>query len=557
MRLHDPEIEAKILALAEGACADGTIQKADRIWWSRISGSVGSLVIPIGIALFFMGGDGRLTHSTQALIYSLISMALIRAGIDILAKSAQRCGLFSTLANLPVEGRVAFKYVRSQFFRSFWFLAIFPPVFMTWWLGGIGFETNDYLRIPLLIGIILGSVGICGSKLFLRFLTLQLWYIAGSIVAAFLFYLIFSEATADTPSTFQNFVEVIAWTLPPTWVLRENLGHWELLLGLSWCVVGFLAWIRWPSTAMRGFDRAHDFMVPAKDPRAEKDTESDPEPSAPLDFEAMLSGKRKDWLDSLIFKTISVSDRAAAEALLDEGRHRGKLVLLTLVLGPVWLWLCRFETSDLSGGSDFVLIPIILWGVPIAYAATALFPFGNSITRATSPYPLGPGHVPIFSMLPVSIHGLLRISQKVTMIRGLIFCFLATPFFWALAYLREDGEIASGLLGAIPAFSLVCYLSRPLFIWHRIQSASKRKKGVVILHLATSSLEVLLFFLWCAAGLSTVASAYIIASQPFSLIPLAAMVGGTFLTAAFARILLEVAVNEFRHRRCDWACKIG
>ena len=261
------------------------------------------------------------------------------------------------------------------------------------------------------------------------------------------------------------------------------------------------------------------------------------------------------WVNKLVMWSLAPADRKIAITLLDSGKGWSKYTNLFLIMAPCWLLPCWIGNGHLPTGEEGEFIVMIKWIVPITFMFFAIFPYSNSIQRATNPYALGAGHVPFFSTLPVSIRCLLRISQRVTIIRGIIFGILATMFLWGLAMLNNQAEAASGLLGGIPAFTIVWCFSRPVFIWHRIQAATKCRRGMFFIRCATASVEVILFFLWLLAGFCGVITAYIWALEKSSLLLIPASIGGIILSALFSRVLLEIAINEIRHRRYDWVAK--
>lgn len=270
-----------------------------------------------------------------------------------------------------------------------------------------------------------------------------------------------------------------------------------------------------------------------------------------------MSQAGKGWVNALIMRNLTPSDRIVAGVVVDSGKGWTKFVNISLILGPAWLYVCWAGKDYFPTGEKGDFIALMEWVVPVIFVALTIFPHSNSIQRAMNPYPLGTGHVPFFSTLPVSIRCLLRISQRITAVRCVIFAVITTPFFWALATMSNQPEMAAGLLAGIPAFAIVWCFARPIFIWHRIQAAIKRRRGIFLLHCATGSFQVALFLLWAIAGFSGVTAAYVWASERSFLLLVPVAVGGIVLSAIFSRILLEVAINEIRHLRYDWVAKPG
>lgn len=273
-----------------------------------------------------------------------------------------------------------------------------------------------------------------------------------------------------------------------------------------------------------------------------------------------MSHKGKGWVNKLVLRSIPPEHKFIAGALLDHGKNWSKSATLILAFAPVWL-LVSWILSDCSLSNDTeALIQTVEWGVPAVILLLGTFPMGNSMRRAVELYPVGSGPVPFFSTLPVSIRSLLKISERVTLVRCIIFGAIATPFFSALAAINKLPEAATGIFLAIPMLSIVWYFSRPVLIWNRVQSSLKRRKGIFFLHYATTSVEIALVVLWLLAGLAGVALAFIFGveastgfqNQSYPVLLGVGSIVAAALSAAFARVMLEIMINEIRHRRYDW-----
>ncbi len=557
MIIHDPRSEEALLRLAAGVCGKKGFEKPDRRWWTGLPSRVFVFLTPLAIAFFFMGGlESQSTPAAiRQMVGSVLMMLLIRAGMILLGTVSQKCGLFTTLANLPVSGRIALAYVRSRFIRKFWLPALSASLVIAWGMKSFSYEVGFLPHAALMCGITFATMVICESRWLTGLRLVKIWYAAGSLVIAYLLYLHFSGGIrTNTPPAIAEWMDRLLWIFPPAWVFPGKAESGGLILAGAWMLRGLWSWIRWPSTACPAYDKPLDFHTIFGNPgKQEIPSVSHPEES--IVFEPPMTPASHGWVNRLVLRSIPPEELAAAGAILDSGAHWTKRTNLALLLAPFWLiaaWLGQDLIPENANGE---FIRIAQWIIPITYAALAVFPYSNATQRATDPYPLGTLLVPFFTILPISIRSLLRISQRVTLVRSIVFALIVTPFFWTLAAICEQDYLANALLGGILAFAICWNFSRPVFIYHRLQAALKRKRGVFLLHFATSTVQVALFLLWIASGFCGVSAAYLWAAEKNEFLLIPAAIVGLALNAVFSRVILEILINEVRHRRYDWVAK--
>ena len=567
MRLHDPRTEKEIIRIASGVAGKRGLERPDTRWWTNLASKITAFLAPPAIALFIFRilDNDPPPEAVRYLLCALMGMLLIRAGMTTLSLTAQKCGIYTLLVNLPVPGKIAYGYVRSRFLRKFCWVALIYSFVLS--LATHRFEDPEATiqTTLLLFGITLGTVAFIYSKWCTRSKLVKIWHVTGSISIAWLFCLhFFGEGSlANT----QVWIDHMLWIFPPAWVLPEKINSGGLILALTWIAYGLWSWIYWPSPLSAGYDKSDDFpSAYGFTGHAEEASEADDTPSVPvgaLCFDPPLSPAGKGWVNQLIMQSIASEDRLVAGALLDSGKNWSTAANLSLILASLWLLMCWILKDHLPTGDEGEIIKLLEWVIPSICMILAIFPYSNSIQRATNPYSLGSGYVPFFSTLPVSIRALLRISQRVNLVRCVIFAVIATPFFWALAIIGGLQEIAAGLAVAIPAFTVLGYFSRPVFIWNRIQSSIKRRRGIFLLHFATASVEIALFILWLLSGFAGVSVAYQFGLEigkggnngSYTLQLVAGTLVGIALSAVFSRIMLEIVINEVRHRRYDWVSR--
>lgn len=559
MILHDPKTEDAILRIATKVSGKNGFQKRDTRWWTGLHRRLFVFTMSLLMVLFFLGGleNKPMPMATRQMLCSVLMMLLVRAGMVFLGATSQKCGFFTTLANLPVHGHTAIAFIRSRFIRKFWWVAVSFSCVAAWGVCGFARDSSFLLIAALFTVISFATIILCDVRWLARLRPVKIWYGAGSIVIAYLVFLQFTDSLyVDSQSVGGNLIDRLLWIFPPTWILPGKAESGGLILASIWILWGLWSWIKWPQTACPNYDKPIEFFgAPVSSSAMIEGAVTAPLSPEKIDFEPPMSPSAEAWVNKLILRCIGKDDRAAAGAILDSGKNWTNRTNSVLVLAPVWLcvlWLGQDQIPDSKTG-DF--IRIAQWVIPIGYAILTIFPYSNSTARATNPYPLGAGHVPFFCLLPISIRSLLRISQRVTSVRCVIFGLIAMPFFWAPAIITHQEEIAKGLLGAIPAFLVVWNFSRPVFIFQRLQAAMKRKKGIFFLHLATSTVTVTLFFLWLSSGFVAVGAAYGAMLEPNIILIIMAIIG-MILNAFFAMISLELLINEVRHRRYDWVSRM-
>lgn len=558
MNLHDPNTEKQISRIAERSLAGQPFERRFSKWWTlQLPDWVLTTLVVLFFSILFFASSAIPQY--RNMVCAMLGMLAIRAGISSLVFTAQKCELHTTLVNLPARRQLAFGYVRSRFLRKFWLIAFVYSAAIAFGLYGLD-VLKALTSFFLSFGIIIGTVSFSNTRWFARSHIQKLWYLTGSILGLALFYLFIKDFEKGVLGSMEPWIDLMLWVLPPAWISPGKIDSGGLFLAILWICLGIWSWVRWPSTLSPGYDRPGDFATDrgmSASYETFEDSETTTTPEA-LDYpDELASDSGNGWVNRLVMKSIPAGEIAIARAILEAGKGWAKHVHLFLLLAPIWLLACWIFREHIPSDEAGDLIVIAEWLVPITYIVLTIFPYSNSIPRATNPYPLGSGHVPFFTTLPVSIRNLLSISQRVTIVRSVIFGLLSTPFFWALAVINEVPDVAAGLLGGIPTFTVIWCVSRPVFIWHRIQAATKCKRGVFFIRCATASVEVILFFLWLLASFCAVAAGFVWASERTSALLIPGAVGAFVLSAIFSRVLLEIAINEIRHRRYDWVSKPG
>lgn len=569
MILHDRETEQELLEIAGRVAGAKGLERPDGKTWSRRA----SISLHYGIWLFAtcMLTLSDLPTTAEHALCALVMMLLIRDGRNHLGATANDCGLFGVLVNLPITVKRALTHIRARFVLRFWLPSVLFPVPLALELHRPSAAWPEIAASAFLLTTICwATIILADSDRMARLKGALVWHIAAIALIAHLIFLHYlgGGLAEESPaySSSEGVIDHMLWIFPPAWVFPGKAEAGGNILAGLWIAAGFWSWFRWPVTAMPAYDKPHDFIgafgsfgyddsetAAENFPGENEDTEDDVVSDAPA---AMPSD---GWLDRLILRAIRADDRTVAGAMADPEQTWTRRANAALVFAPLWLlgiWLFGRWTPDFPQG-DFLLIAI--WGLPLALFIVTLFPYSNPMAFAFSPYPLGAFHVPFHSMAPVATRGLLRIAQRIRLVRCCLFGLVPTPFFHGMAVLQGYPQFAGGLALMIPAAMVFWILSTPIMVSSKIRSSLRRKSGILPLHFANSVVILSLSVLWLVTGIGGVASAFFFASEGSEegrVFLLPAAIGGLLLSAVFSRVVFEIVHNEIRHRRYDWISKM-
>ena len=565
MKLHDANGEKELLRISR---ASSKLAKPDVRFWTGLHVNILLFLLPQFVAFLFLYAleDDPNLPGRRQLVCAIFMMALVRLGMMFMASVSQKSCLFTTFINLPVRGATAFQFVRDRFFRKFSFFALSSCFVISMGLHDSflhPLDTRTLIDTALLLSSFFATMIICDFRLLARIPFMKVWFAAGAVAGLFVLY---GNEIKDPAiqSSVADFLDGLIWIFPPAWIFPGKIETVGWLLAAVWIPLGLWSWLRWPAKAWPGYDSTGDFIW------SHADTESEAfhgneivsvEPSTAIEIEPPLRLADKGWVDRLIKAALHKDDMEIAGAIVTPSKNYTKRVNLALIFAPVWLlavWIgSGFYTSNDHDG----FVVLFLFGIPAVYFFCYMFPRSDGILKAPEPYPIGNDMVPFFTLLPISIRSLLRISQRITIARGLLFLLIASPFFWALANIChdfsgwEDPHSPEILTTTIIVTTTAWMLARPLFIYNRVQTSIKRKRGIFIWHCAISSLIVILGILWFLASLAAIiaSASWWNDKDNLFLIPIA--IAALVASAVFARLTLEVALNEIRHRRYDWSIK--
>lgn len=574
MTLHDRETERELLRIAQSVAGAKGLERPDDKQWSRLASLTFLFALWMFATCMLMLADFPVT--VEQAMCSLVMMLLIKHGRNDLWATAGDCGLFNVLVNLPITAKRALSHIRSRFIRSFWLPSLLFPIPLAVELHRHAAAAWPEIAsgIILLTAICWATIILAESAWMTRLKLVAIWHVAAIAIIAYLAYLHYlGSGIADDSLAYNSSKDALdhaLWIFPPAWIFpgkAESGGHF---LAALWIAAGLWSWWKWRSTAFPAYDKPHDFVgafgsfsYDESEPTDQAYPNADEGDEAPDEddviFEPPIAMPSGGWLDRFILRAIRPEDRAVAGAMDDPGQTWTRRANVALLLAPFWLIGSWFFREGIADGTDGILIPIVVWFLPLSVFFVTLFPYSSATPRALSPFPLGALHVPFHSMSPVTTRSLLRISQRICLVRCCLFGLVVTPFYHLMALFHGSPQIAAGVVALVPAAMVFWIFTTPILVCSKIRTSIRRKRGVFLLHYANGVVIISLSILAFLCGLGGVACAYFFAaegSEEGGIYLLPAALGGLVLSAVFSRIVFEITHNELRHRRYYWMLKM-
>jgi hypothetical protein len=566
MSLHDRETERKLLEIGKRAAGAKGFGRPDNMRWSRFASLTFLFALWMFATCMLMLAD--LPATAEQALCALVMMLLIRHGRNHLGATANDCGLFNVLVNLPIRVKQALAHIRSRFVLRFGLPSLLFPIPLALDLhrhAAAGW-TEIAASAILLTAICWATLSLAESAWMTRLKLAAMWRIAAIALIAYLAYLhylgggIADESAAYASS--KGMLDRALWVFPPAWVFpgkAESGGH---ILAALWIAAGLWGWFRWPATALPAYDKPHDFVgafgsfgYDEGGQNGEGHPLESEDDGHDVIFEPPMAMPTDGWLDRLILRAIRPEDRTIAAAMRAPDESWTRRANAALVFAPLWLLGSSLFRDSIPQGDRGDFIHLAVWFVPFAVFVITLFPFSNHLPRALTPHVLGADQVPFHCMTPVATRALLRITHRISLIRCGLFALVATPFYHLMAGRYGLESAASGVLFAIPAAAIAWIHITPLGVCSRIRSALRRKRGIFLLHYAHGVVILSLSVLAFLSGVGGILATYLLAAgenDTPALLLIPAAIIGLLLSAAFARIVFEITHNEIRHRRYDW-----
>ncbi len=531
--------------------------------------------------------DTRPVHWID-LIGTLILMSVAVWGSGVFRNTALRTGYESVLVNLPVSGETALGWVRDNFFRRFGFAFVAPSLLVA--VASHGSPVDHPLQIlatSVLLSIVTAAtVPILAHPLIGRFRINLVWLLAYALSIILLVYFLYrNDSVFDlggSPEWLVKIVSSAAWVFPHGWVLPGRFESGGALLAIPWCVWGILLWIRMPQADGPGYDQPDDFISAFggfglgeewDDYDDEEDFgENAPESageevpgakepneiggSAALQALRQCRGETGGWVDDFVLKFLDRRGRMLAFAMNGGTMNYTSLTNRFLKYSLFWilpLWAFGRFSPDGEWKEDSM---IWLGVISLGFAVACLVPISNGLPLLSQWWKMGSQSVPFFSLLSINAREVLRTSFRISLAR----CILMFPIggtFMAAAVVSLNLDISIlQTVSPTGAATLVWILSRPAFVWYRLQSVANPRKGVRLGHLLYQCLELFCGLIWLLGVGTCAISAFALASwmetgedifETFVIFSVGALV-----VLLGARGAFEIFLFRLRRRKFDW-----
>ena len=571
MKLHDPDTEKELIRIARNVVGSAGFLEPGFAHWMRLFRKVlvyMAVAYVVAIVLAFLSDEIDNMALRHAICVTLL-MALVRLGLGRIAISFRSTCFFSTLANLPIRGHRALEYMRGIIILRFWFVSLIGSFFAAL-CQHFPIDHENFPKIlatwALLFANIWATLSIAQLGLIRRMHLARIWHSVVYLLIANIVILHLFEGRTLIPqvgrAALDQLIGGILWIFPPAWAFPEMAAKGGLIPAILWIIWGFWCWRRWPSTAFPAYDQPRDLVEAFGDVGISEEIDETESPLASeqesIALEPPPQPPTTGWVERLIAATLPASDRMVAGVFLSETRH-GRRATLIIIFGALWLLALDFGKSLFHKELLFVLLLLLSLMVPTVVFFLVLLPFGNPMKAALQPCPVGNTPVPFFTMLPVTIRSLLRISFRIVIVRTVIAVVIAIPFFWLLAKIIGFRE-AKHIIALIASIGVAWILSVPAILANQIDPHLRRRRGIFPLILATSLVQVPIGFLWIIGSVAGVGFSIAWSMEndmgryAFLLLPSA--IGCFALSAVMSWLIFEILHLSLRQRRYEWRSKI-
>lgn len=588
MKLHDPATERKLLRLAIRAREGRATEPPDPRKHGEKTGQLFShLVILYTIAAILGAFDERLwTEHWRFLICSVMLLWVAQVGLAQLIGEVNRYR--TVLINLPISGEHVLRWARSRFFIQKGFSMLCFSGLCAFSLSNFSWASPSQLAstILLLFSTTISTVILFNEPWLGRLRIVKIWTVGSLLSVGGMAVLFFTHRKmfriGGTPEWMAEGILNITWLFPPSWSLPGRLEQGGVYLALIWIGVGAMRWMAWPKLAAPHFDAPQDFVETFGNFACEEDEDGEfggieSEPFAgEIDHSAIAvdaepgGGKTKrriripeplamatgGWVDQWIRRAVGKNDTVLAGALADPSHTSTRRTNRTLIWSPVWLAVICAVTAFYPECDSKELVILWIWILSPALLILGLLPFSNGIPRATAAWNLGSQSMPFFAAMPVGTRDLLRISARINLVRCIVMAVIATPICWLLLLILAPEDSPWVVCWVVPAFCFFWATSRPLFVWYRLQAATRRRRGALLSHALGASLSIALAIIWLISGAGGVISGigYFLGGVSGSdrwLLP-ALATGGLVLSGLAARAVFEIHRWQLSRNHFDW-----
>lgn len=523
MTVVDPDEQRRLVALAARSRPGGKPDRGEPLEFPvrAVFHALVLMGMAAGCLLAISTFPKELSRFAAALLMFQVSLS----GSKAFHKTARQAGYHDVLVNLPISGKSALEWIRSLFFRQ----SILPIFAMSalagWFLHG--FSTDDFAPMiatsALLFAVTIATVVLLDDPLICRLRIPLIWTsVLYTGAAALFFLLVFRDSSLGLVASGDGttkLVDMAAWIFPASWVMPERLHSGGWILAGAFFAYGMWRWHRMPAEFGPSYDMPGDYLtafghfgigeeweddihtIPETESHAvDSEPETDAEPRAGKSVGALKLLQRAEgkvtlgsgWIERWLERLLNPRERLIIHVMHGESLAFSDWAKKAVIFAPIlmavsWFFVKVFpapETESFPFVAGVLALPVILVAI--------LFPYSNGVGTAISPTSVGSLIAPTFASFPISVRELLRISLKITLVRGLVFILLASPLCYLHFTLLGIGWAARACLPAAPILVLLILAMRPVFFFYRLQEAARHRKRFRMKHLAFTALTILL-----------------------------------------------------------------
>lgn len=583
MKPNDREGLKAIHRLAIEARQGRAMESRDGHSFSKLVKSMFGWALAAFITAVILGVfDTRPSHWVE-MMGSMLLMAVVVLGSGAFYNTAMRMGYNTVLVNLPVPGETALGWIRENFLREFSPKLIASSLLVA--LAAHGFSFAYPLQIAatfiLLFITTTATIPLLNDpwlqKIRLKLLWIYVFVISGLMLLYFLFRNDQVFEPGGSAEWLIDLVTMVAWIFPQGWVMPGRFESGGAFLTIPWCAWGLYRWISLPRDMGAEYDRPQDYVTAfgsfGLDEKWDEEYEevlceiqdeditanhTEKESDGAAAFESLKNSCQTSggWVDDFILRFLDSRGRMIAFAMNDGGIDSTSGTNHFLKYSPIWLLILWLFTVAVSNDQWRDKGTVWLVGGSIGLTVAYLVPLSNGLPMICRWWQMGAQGVPIFALLPVNAREILKISSRMTLTRCLIMFPIGAVFLTLAVKILGVEFSIFGTVGLVGAGTLVWILSRPAFVWYRLQSMARQRSGVRLEHVFYQATELVCGLVWLVGAAGCVISVFALSSwidtgqELFE--TLLVLSAGALCCFLGARGTFEIFLLRLRHRKFDW-----
>lgn len=522
MKVFDRDLQRRLVALAALSRPAGKLDSEPR---KSIVSAIFQALVHVLILLTCLYAILDLPKEVGQFAAALLMFQISLSGSKAFHNTVQQAGYYDILVNLPISGKSSLEWIRTLFFQKSILPLFLISVLTGWFLEG--FSTNSPASIittsALLFLVAIATIALLDVPLICRLRIPLIWTSMLYVGAAALFFLFITKNSSyglnASEDNTRKTLEVVTWFFPASWVMPGRISSGGWIIAGAFLSYGIWRWHRMPAEFGHYYSFPGDYFTAfghfgigeewENDVRETSETEllekeiepeAEEEPRAAnfigtLEFLQRAEGEvtlGKGWIERLLEKFLNPRERLITHALHYEPPGYSALAKIAVIFAPIvmiisWFIVRVFPAPEV--GSFLFVVGSMAFPI---FLSALLFPYSNGIGNATGLAAVGSLFAPTFASYPISVRELLRVSQKITLVRGLIFIIIASPLCYLHFTLLGINWAAHACLLAAPFLVLLILATRPVLLFYRLHKAARHRKRFRMKHLVFNTFTILL-----------------------------------------------------------------